>query len=446
MGKNDGDLALKIGSKFYGRGELEKALVYYNQALDTFEEVGDLQKEADTLLEIGDIYIELNDTKMSRKFYKKSQKIYIKNKDIIGEGYALTGMGVTYQNDKEYEESREYYKKALKKFQKAKDNERTPILTSLIADTYESQDAVEDALIKYEKSLKLFGEIKDTKRENEIIEIMDNLKQKKLKSRLSRNQLIILIGYLVLIIIAELITSYVNPEAGILVHGFILFSLLIQSSTTKSYNFSNILMAMMALPMIRIVGLTMPLLQVPVLYWFPVISIPLFAAAIIIIRVQGTSRISLGLTWGNIPVQLLIAFTGVILGFIEYQVLHPKPLIPYFSIETVLIAGIILLISTGLAEELLFRGIIQRNAENLFGGAFGLLYASLLFTSLHIGWQSLTDLAFVFSVAMLYGYCYQKTRSIFGITLSHGLSNTFLFLIMPFITEYSIFGITLIHR
>lgn len=434
MGKNDGELALKIGSKFYGRGELEKALVYYNQALDTFEEIGDLQKEADTLLEIGDIHIELNDAKMSREFYKKSQKLYMENKDPIGEGYALTGLGITYQNDKEYEESREYYKKALKKFQKAKDNKRIPILISLIAGTYESQDAVEDALIKYEKSLELFGEIKDTKRENEIIGIMDNLKQKKLKSRISRNQLIILMGYLVALIIAEVLTSFVNIEEGLLTHMLILFSLLIHSSISRSYNFSNILMSMMVLPMIRIVGLTMPLLQVPALYWFPVISIPLFAAAIVIVKVQGTSRISLGLTWGNIPVQLLIAFTGVILGFIEFQVLHPKPLIPYFSIVNVLVAGIILLISTGLAEELLFRGIIQRNAENLFGGLFGLLYASLLFTSLHIGWMSFIDLAFVFAVAMLYGYCYQKTRSIFGITLSHGLSNTFLFLIMPFIT------------
>jgi len=64
--------------------------------------------------------------------------------------------------------------------------------------------------------------------------------------------------------------------------------------------------------------------------------------------------------------------------------------------------------------------------------AMGLLYTSLLFTALHIGWNSFYDLIFVFSVALFYGYTFQKTRSIVGVTLSHGISNTFLFLIIPF--------------
>ena len=116
----------------------------------------------------------------------------------------------------------------------------------------------------------------------------------------------------------------------------------------------------------------------------------------------------------------------------EYLILQPKPLIATFNPVTLLTAAIILTISTGLAEELLFRGIIQKNAENVYGTIIGLFYTAMLFTALHIGWNSFYDLIFVFSVAMFYGYAFQKTRSIVGITLSHGLSNTFLFLIVPF--------------
>ena len=76
--------------------------------------------------------------------------------------------------------------------------------------------------------------------------------------------------------------------------------------------------------------------------------------------------------------------------------------------------------------------LLQKNAENVYGMALGLLYTSLLFTALHIGWNSFYDLIFVFSVALFYGYTFQKTRSIVGVTLSHGISNTFLFLIVPF--------------
>jgi membrane protease YdiL (CAAX protease family) len=150
-------------------------------------------------------------------------------------------------------------------------------------------------------------------------------------------------------------------------------------------------------------------------------------------RNQRLNREKVGLILGNIPVQLLIALTGLALGFIEFLILKPQPLISTFSMIPLLVAIVILIISTGFAEELLFRGILQRNAENVVGKAFGLLYTSLLFTCLHIGWHSFLDLIFVFIVAMFYGYMFQKTRSIVGITLSHGLSNSVLFLVMPFV-------------
>lgn len=136
---------------------------------------------------------------------------------------------------------------------------------------------------------------------------------------------------------------------------------------------------------------------------------------------------------GNIPVQIVIGLSGLLSGVIEFLILRPQPLISTFSLVPLVTGIIILTISTGLAEELLFRGILQRNAENVFGKAFGLLYASLLFTCLHIGWRSFLDLVFVFIVSMFYGYVFQKTGSINGITLAHGLNNSMLFLVMPFV-------------
>ncbi len=212
----------------------------------------------------------------------------------------------------------------------------------------------------------------------------------------------------------------------------ILFALLLNSSLKISYNYSVMLRSMMILPIIRIIGLTIPLMQIQPLYWFPIIAVPLFAAIYTIMKSQGLTRKHVGLIWGNKKIQFLIAITGIFLGTIEYTILQPKPLIAVLNPVTLISASIILIISTGFAEELLFRGIIQKNAENVFGTIAGLLYTALLFTALHIGWNSFNDLIFVFSVALFYGYSYMKTRSIVGITLSHGLSNVFLFLIVPF--------------
>ena len=248
----------------------------------------------------------------------------------------------------------------------------------------------------------------------------------------------ILIIYLIAITASEIIIAYNNVELGLILETAILFALLINLSISESSDFSNLLRAMMVLPMIRIIGLTIPLMQVKQIYWFPIVAIPLFAASYTLMRTQKLNRKKVGLILGNIPVQLTVALSGVILGFTEYLILKPQPLISSFTLETVLIASVILIISTGFAEELLFRGILQKNAENVFGKIFGLLYASLLFTALHIGWHSVLDLLFVLGVGLFYGYTFQKTRSIFGITLSHGLSNTFLFLIMPFIASWAV--------
>lgn len=77
-------------------------------------------------------------------------------------------------------------------------------------------------------------------------------------------------------------------------------------------------------------------------------------------KAQGLSRENVGLVAGSIPIQIVIASSGVFLGTIEYFILKPKPLIPVFSLEMVLFAGIILLVATGFAEELLFRVLSEK--------------------------------------------------------------------------------------
>ncbi|MGB9937107.1 MAG: tetratricopeptide repeat protein [Methanobacterium sp.] len=446
MDKIEAKLAFDIGTNFYGQGNFKKALPYYKKALNLFKSLDNEKKEADILLKMGDICTEIENPDEALNYYESSLKIYSKNNDVMGEGYALTGLGLVFEMYHDYEKSRNYYENAIEKFQLCGDYKRAGMVSNLIAHSHEQQDAFEDAILDYKRSRELFGKVKDHAREQKINETISNLENKRFKINsskkelttlmgylVSKKELIILIGYLVAIAAAELLTTYFNFKVGLVAHVSILFALLINSSLAQSYNFSNLLRSMMVLPMIRIVGLSIPIMQIPTLYWFPIIAIPLFAASYTLMRNQRLNRKKVGLILGNIPVQIIIALSGIILGFTEYLILKPDPLISTFSIVPLITGFIILTISTGFAEELLFRGILQRNAENVFGKLFGLLYASLLFTCLHIGWNSFLDLAFVFGVAIFYGYMFQKTRSIVGITLSHGLSNSVLFLIMPFV-------------
>ncbi len=248
----------------------------------------------------------------------------------------------------------------------------------------------------------------------------------------AREKVLVVLIYLVALVVAEVLTTYINKEWGLIIHATILFALLIHSAMTESPLFSNLLRSLIAVPIIRIIGLSMPIIQLQPYYWFPIVAVPLFAASIVIIRSQKLSLKDVGLVKEGLPLQLVIGATGIFLGIVEYTILKPDPLIPVFTPFTAIVAFLVLLVSTGLAEELLFRGIIQSNAEKVFRPAFALIFTAMVFTTMHIGWQSFPDLVFVFAVAIIYGAIFYKTRSIVGITLNHGLSNTILFIVMPF--------------
>ncbi len=432
MDRIDAKGALDLGSSFYGQGKPEKAISYYKKALDLFEKTNDLQGEADTLLEIGDVYLELDNLEEAQKYYNYALDHYSKVKDGTGEGYALTGLGVIFEKYGDYEETREYYEKAIKKFQKVKDFKRAGVVSNLVANTFKMQNAIEDAVIDYKRSLELFKKVRDYEREERVKKTMVSLEPIRSKVKSSKKEILILIIYLIVISAVEVIIAYNNVELGLGLEFIILFALLVTSSIPESYNFSNLLRSMMILPLIRIIRLTLPVTQANLLSLFIVIAFLLFVTSVTIVRTQKLNRKNIGLILGNIPVQIIIALSGFLLGFIEYMILRPQALISSFTLESVLIGSIILTISTGFAEELLFRGILQKNAENVLGNIYGVIYASILFMVFHIGWYSSLDVLFVFGVSMFYGYIFQKTRSLFGITLSHGICNSVLYLIMPF--------------
>lgn len=411
---------LELADNLYQEKNYKEALIYYKKALDHVKADGKVD-EADLFLKIGNLYLDMKNYETAQDYYENSLNIYSRKKDHTGKGYSQTGLGIIHEYHDDPDQARRYYDQALESFKKTGDTDRQVVVRSLLASIYKAQ-AEEDSLSVYEGSFQKSGNKAEGK----------TAQKKGFKFPISLRELIIAMIYLVGLIVAEALVAYSNLQVGLALEAVILFALLINSSLKTSHNFSLLLQSMMALPLIRIIGLSIPLMQIEPLYWFPIISIPLLAASFTIMRSQGLSFKDVGFIWDNIPLQLAIALTGVILGTIEFIILEPKPLIATFNLQNLLFASIILIISTGLAEEVLFRGIIQKNAENVFGALVGLLYTSLLFTALHIGWASIYDLIFVFMVAVFYGYAFLKTRSILGIALSHGISNTFLFLIVPF--------------
>jgi membrane protease YdiL (CAAX protease family) len=249
--------------------------------------------------------------------------------------------------------------------------------------------------------------------------------------RLPRSASVILLAYLALIFAAELLTVW-RPMPGMIMHVVLLLMLLQHAGLREESPFQGFLLALSLAPLTRILSLAMPLGAFPQAWWYVIISLPLFAASAVIARQLGLRSPNLGLRVRMVPAQLLIALLGIPLGIMEYMILRPAPLLSSLDWRTIWLPALILLIGTGFLEELIFRGLLQHVAWRVMGQS-GLIYVSGIFAALHIGHRSLIDIVFVFLVALLFALLVHRTRTILGVTLAHGLTNSMLFLICPFL-------------
>jgi membrane protease YdiL (CAAX protease family) len=238
--------------------------------------------------------------------------------------------------------------------------------------------------------------------------------------------------YLLTILFAETITVYGHPVWGVWCHVIVFTGLIIHSAITRNQSVRRILLSLSLAPLVRIISLSMPLGNVPQIWWYPIIYTPLLAAALVVIRLLRLRREEIGITAGFLPVQLGIALTGIGLGLVEYFILKPAPLVEELTWQSVWLPSLIFLFAVGLVEELIFRGVMQR-CVTLSWRWKGIFYISLLFAILHMGFFSWLDVVFVFGIAVFFGWMVNKTGSLLGVTLSHGLANIVLYLIAPFL-------------
>lgn len=273
-----------------------------------------------------------------------------------------------------------------------------------------------------------------------------------------------LLIYLILICLAEIATAYANIQAGIMFHiailcllfahsGFVsikkmdvnkaqwLFikqrskpSGLLQSIISKKADLSSLLMILTLAPLIRILSLVMPLVYFPRIQWFTIISIAIYLSIIIIIRQQKLELKEHGFRWPkrkHISIEIGIVILAVPFGVMEYLILKPTPLISSFSGEDILVAILILFIATGLMEEVIFRGLLQKKTMDMMGAWQGMLFVTILFAGLHIGNLSFLDVLLVFFIGGMYAIVVNTTKTIIGVTASHTIVNIMLFIVCP---------------
>jgi membrane protease YdiL (CAAX protease family) len=239
--------------------------------------------------------------------------------------------------------------------------------------------------------------------------------------------------YLQLITLAEVLTTLRAHSIGLVLHSIILSVLLIHGALEDNLRYRRIYLTVALAPLMRVLSLSLPLAGFDLVWWYFAIGALVYLGMVFAAIVTKIPASRIGLKLGNLPIQLAVGMIGIPLGLWEYYILKPDPLVTEFSLEAMLWPALDLVIFTGVLEEILFRGLIQQSVIAVYG-KFGITFSAILFAVLHVGYGSVADVFFVFGVAMLFGLIAQKSGSILGVSIAHGLTNIGLLLVFPYLT------------
>jgi uncharacterized protein len=246
----------------------------------------------------------------------------------------------------------------------------------------------------------------------------------------TRKLLVISLIYLAASGAAEYTSHYLNPVGGIAFYLVILFSLIVNGALAKDQAQRGLWLALGLAPIIRLVSLAMPIMmEISQFIWYIIISIPILVAIFTVARTLKYSFEDVGLAWSKPLMQGLIVIAGIGLALADYFILKPSAWTATLTLQSTLFPALVLLIFTGFTEELAFRGVMQRAAKVL--GSRGWVYSSLIYAVLQIGQGHPLNSVYILGISLLFGWTVQKTGSIIGVAMAHGLFNVGLYLIFP---------------
>lgn len=168
-------------------------------------------------------------------------------------------------------------------------------------------------------------------------------------------------------------------------------------------------------------------------------AFPIIAAVLILAKVVGDDWQSMYLQGGDIKESLKLGFLISPLSLVQFVVMGGLNInVDAFTIISWTPWLIIFSFTNSFMEELIFRGLMLRKFEAVLGQKESLILISLYFAVFHsvllpfMGIAlTVVFIAFLFFVALLWGYSILKSNSIWGAVLAHAIADI-LFVIAAF--------------
>ena len=260
----------------------------------------------------------------------------------------------------------------------------------------------------------------------------ENQETNELEKRETKNKEIYVGIPILAIAFAEMLIYSGRIKEAVWVYLFLLMGLSLSITLLKNEEVRKTYQALMLLPLLRLVSISMPIFFDTTLYSFIFIYAPLAVPVAIAAVYQQLTLEEMGITfrriWLYFPLSVLI---GAVLGVGEYMVIWTDYLIPDLSPLNLLKLTVVMVFFVGLVEEVIFRSFIQTRLNKIFGAWEGILLSSMLFGIMHSGYGTFDEILYTSFVGIIIGYMFYKTRSLPLIALVQGFVNVFLFGIIP---------------
>jgi membrane protease YdiL (CAAX protease family) len=135
----------------------------------------------------------------------------------------------------------------------------------------------------------------------------------------------------------------------------------------------------------------------------------------------------------HFPLFLLLLVLSGGFGYLGHLLLRPEPLVVGLE-PTNFITPVLNVTVAGLAEELLFRGLLLIAAVRFLGFRQGLILATLLSASFYLGMGSWLFVGLMVLVGLVFSYFTLRTLSTLGVIFAHAVLNIVLFIALPLLT------------
>lgn len=229
-----------------------------------------------------------------------------------------------------------------------------------------------------------------------------------------------LFRYGALLVLAEFIAAFASMPLGLLMHVVALLACALGYLQRPAEPSSRVLAVLAFVPLVRLLGLTMPLEDLPPWSWYVLAGAPLLAGTVVMASRLGMSARDLALTRRTRPrADATVIAIGLLLGFVAVP-LGAGPNLVDGGLLAGLATALSLLLFVAVPEELVFRGLLHRLAADAHGRA-GIGMVAVLYAATFVASFSAAAVLIMGVAGVAFAWSLERGGSLVGTIAAHAI-------------------------